>query len=253
VNFMQYGALDPLVHAAAWSQAADGPFTVDIELTQPVWGYRVHFDETGALVVRIRRPPAIDPEHPLAGLLVAVDAGHPPGGAIGPTRLTEAEANLAVAFQLKPLLEAAGARVLMLRTDASPVDLGARPRRATEFGADLLVSLHNNAFPDGVNPFDNNGTSVYYYQPQSLDLARAVDRALVAELGLRDLGIGRADLALVRPSWMPAILSETMFLMVPVQENALRDPAVQRRIAEAHLRAIEAFLSDRAAGTRPGR
>lgn len=246
VNFMQYGALDPLVHGAAWSQPAEGVFTLDIELTQPVWGYRVFFDDVGALVVRIRRPPVIDPERPLAGLLVAVDAGHPPGGAIGPTRLTEAEANLAVAFQLKPLLEAAGARVLMLRTDAAPVDLGARPRMAAEFDADLLISLHNNAFPDGVNPFENNGTSVYYYQPQSLDLARAVDRALVAGLGLRDLGIGRADLALVRPTWMPAVLSETMFLMVPAQENALRDPAVQRRIAEAHVRALEAFLSERA-------
>ena len=252
VNFMQYGALDPLVHAAAWSQPADGVFVLDIELTQAVWGYRVFFDDAGALVVRVRRPPVIDPEHPLAGLLVAVDAGHPPGGAIGPTRLTEAEANLAVAFQLKPLLEAAGARVLMLRTDAAPVDLGARPRMAAEFDADLLVSLHNNAFPDGVNPFENNGTSVYYYQPQSLDLARAVDRELVAELGLRDLGIGRADLALVRPSWMPAVLSETMFLMVPAQENALRDPAVQRRIAAAHVRALEAFLAERALAARDG-
>jgi len=149
---------------------------------------------------------------------------------------------------LKPLLEAAGARVLMLRTDAAAVDLGARPRMATEFDANLLVSLHNNAFPDGVNPFANNGTSAYYFQPQSLDLARAIDRALVGELGLRDLGIGRADLALVRPTWMPAVLSETMFLMVPEQENALRDPAVQQRIAEAHLRALEAFLAERAAG-----
>jgi N-acetylmuramoyl-L-alanine amidase len=33
-----------------------------------------------------------------------------------------------------------------------------------------------------------------------------------------------------------------MFLMIPRQENALRDPAVQERIARAHLRAIIAFL-----------
>jgi N-acetylmuramoyl-L-alanine amidase len=246
-NFLQYGALDPLVGRAAWSQPAQDVFAVDVELAVPVWGYKASFDENGALVVRIRRPPAIDPARPLSGLLVAVDPGHPPAGATGPTRLAEAEANLAVGLRLRPMLEAAGARVLMLRADAAPVDLGARPRLATDLDADVLLSLHNNAFPDGVNPFQNNGTSAYYFQPHSLDLAREVQRALLEALGLRDIGIGRADLALVRVTWMPAVLSETMFLMVPEQENALRDPEVQGRIAAAHVRALERFLSARAA------
>ena len=29
-----------------------------------------------------------------------------------------------------------------------------------------------DAFPDGVNPWTNNGTSTYYYHPHSLELAR---------------------------------------------------------------------------------
>ena len=235
VNFMQYGALDPLIRRAEWSQPADGVFVVDLDLTAPVWGYHAFFDEADALIVRVRRPPSIDPARPLAGLLIAVDAGHPPGGATGPAGLTEAEANLGVARQLKPMLEAAGARVLMLRTDAAPVDLGARPRMAAEFDADVLVSLHNNAFPDGVNPFENNGTSAYYYQPHSADLARAVQRALLDELGQRDLGIGRADLALVRPTWMPSVLSETLFLMVPEQETHCVTPRC-RHAARSALR-----------------
>ncbi|MBI4544888.1 MAG: N-acetylmuramoyl-L-alanine amidase, partial [Gemmatimonadetes bacterium] len=65
--------------------------------------------------------------------------------------------------------------------------------------------------------------------------------------GLRNLGVGRANLALVRPTWMPAALTETMFLMVPEQEAALRHPGVQERIARAHLRALEDFLRGRAA------
>ncbi|MCI0433633.1 MAG: N-acetylmuramoyl-L-alanine amidase [Gemmatimonadetes bacterium] len=190
----------------------------------------------------MRRPPAIAADRPLAGLRIAVDAGHPPGGATGPTRLTEAEANLGIALTLGPLLERAGATVLMTRTDASPVDLGARPRTATEWNAHVLLSLHNNAFPDGVNPFTNHGTSVYYYQPQSVGLAADVQRALLAELGTRDIGIGRADLAVVRPTWMPAILSETLFLMVPGQEAALRNPDVHARIARAHIEGLQAFL-----------
>jgi N-acetylmuramoyl-L-alanine amidase len=247
VNFLQYGSLDPLVRSAAWSQPAQDVFALHIELAAPVWGYQARLDEGGALVVGLRRPPHIaDIDSPLRGLLIAVDPGHPPAGSTGPTGLNEAEANLQIALQLKPLLESAGARVLLTRADAYPVELGARPRVATELNADLLVSLHNNAFPDGVNPWENSGSSVYYYQPHSLDLARLVLSELLAELRLRDIGIGRADLAVVRATWMPAILSETMFLMVPQQEAALRDAAVQRRIAEAHLRALEQFVRARA-------
>ncbi|MDQ3389415.1 MAG: N-acetylmuramoyl-L-alanine amidase, partial [Gemmatimonadota bacterium] len=183
-------------------------------------------------------------------LYIGVDAGHPPGGAIGPTGLTEAEANLAISRELEGLLRAAGARVLETRPDSAAVALGARPLMAADSGVHLLVSVHNNAFPDGVNPFENNGTSVFYNAPQSLGLARAFQGELLREFGLRDLGIALADLALVRPTWFPSALTETMFLMVPEQENALRDPRVHQRIARAHLRAIEAFLRSRAPGRR---
>jgi N-acetylmuramoyl-L-alanine amidase len=241
-NWLQYGAEDPLVYRAEWEQGRDDQFTVRLSLARPAWGWTTFWDEAGNLVVRLRRPPAIDPRQPLRGRLIAVDAGHPPGGAIGPTRLTEAEANLGVAKELVRLLRDAGARVIETRPDTAAVSLEARTQVATDSSAELLVSLHNNAFPDGVNPFANSGTTAFYNAPQSLDLARDLQHELLNELGLRDLGIARADLALVRPTWMPSTLTETMFLMVPRQENALRDPEVRRRIARAHLRAIEAFL-----------
>jgi N-acetylmuramoyl-L-alanine amidase len=247
-NWLHYGTEDPLIRRVQWRQERDGEFVVRVETGGAVWGWRSFWDEDGRLVVRVRRPPRIDPSAPLAGIRVAVDAGHPPGGAIGPTGLTEAEANLAISRRLVEMLRAAGAEVLEVRPDASPVELGVRPVRAAEWDAHLLVSIHNNAFPDGVNPFERNGTSVFYNQPQSLELARHVHRELLREMGLRDLGIARADLALVRGTWMPSILSETMFLMIPQQEAALRDPAVHERIALAHLRALEAFLRERAAG-----
>jgi N-acetylmuramoyl-L-alanine amidase len=245
-NYFQYGSLDPLISQAMWSQPANGVYRVRIELAQPVWGYQASYDASDVFVLRIRRPPRIAVNRPLAGLLVAVDPGHPPAGANGPTGLTEAQANLAIALRLRTMLEAAGARVLMTRSDDRPVDLALRPRMAADSNAHVLVSIHNNAFPDGVNPWTNNGTSVYYFQPHSLDLARHMLRELLAELGTRDIGVGRADLALVRPTWLPSILSETLFLMIPQQEAALRDPTVQERIARAHLRALEAFLRSRA-------
>lgn len=248
INFFQYGRLDPLIEGAAWSQPADDVLRVSVDLSEPVWGYHTFFDAGGALVLRIRRPPVIDPAAPLRGMYIAVDPGH--GGedrsTRGPTDLREADANLYIALQLRDLLQEAGARVLMTRTTDMTVPLGDRPRIAADSGVHVLLSVHNNAFPDGVNPWTNNGTSTYYYHPHSLELARLLQRELLDELGLRDIGFGRADLALARPTWMPSVLTETAFMMIPEQEAALRDPAVQRRIAAAHVRALEAFLRSRA-------
>jgi N-acetylmuramoyl-L-alanine amidase len=248
INFFQYGRLDPLIEGAAWSQPAEDVLRVSVDLTQPVWGYHTFFDATGALIVRIRRPPVIDASAPLRGMFIAVDPGH--GGedrsTRGPTDLREADANLYISLQLRDLLERAGARVLMTRTTDMTVPLGDRPRTASDSGVHVLLSVHNNAFPDGVNPWANNGTSTYYYHPHSLELARLLQKELLDELGLRDIGFGRADLALARPTWLPAVLTETAFMMIPEQEAALRDPAVQQRIAAAHVRALEAFLRSRA-------
>jgi len=240
-NWLYHGTEDPFVRRATWDQVRDDLYYVRLELDRPAWGWRTFYDADGTLVVRVRRPPAIDARTPLSGLHVAVDAGHPPGGAIGPTRLTEAEANLAISKQLVAMLRAAGARVTETRPDTAGIGLAERTTLAERSGAHLLVSVHNNAFPDGVNPFMNAGTTVFYNPPQSTELARQMQRELLRELGLRDLGIARADLALVRTSWMPSVLTEGMFLMVPEQEAALRDPRVHERVARAHFRAIETF------------
>jgi N-acetylmuramoyl-L-alanine amidase len=242
VNWMRHGAArDPLLRRLGWSQDAGGNVSIVADLAEPVWGYRSRWSG-GDLIVEIRRPPAIDAGNPFRGRVIMVDAGHPPGGASGPTGLREAEANLAVSLVLQRMLEQAGARVLMTRTTDTDVDLGARPRSAEALNAELLVSIHNNAFPDGVNPFTNAGSSVFYNHPRSAPLAIAVQRGLVRHLGLRDLGVSRADLALARPTWMPAVLAEGLFMMVPEQEAALRTEEGQRRYAQGVFEGIREFL-----------
>ena len=84
------------------------------------------------------------------------------------------------------------------------------------------MSIHQNALPDGLNPFPNHGTSVFYNLPRSLPLARAIQRRLVERFGVRDLGVARGDLAVTRATWMPAVLTEGLHIIMPEQEAALR-------------------------------
>ncbi len=241
VNWMQHGGTDPYVTRMSYAQPAADEVTITLSLSGPVWGYRTRWSGRD-LLLEIRRPPVIDARRPLAGRTIVLDPGHPPVGAHGPSGLWEPVATLAVAKQAKTLLEQAGATVLLTRTDSLPIDLYPRTRFAEEHDADVLVSIHANALPDGVNPFTNNGTSVYYFHPRSAALARALDRALVGELGVRDLGMGRGDYALVRDPWFPSALTEGLFMMVPEQEAMLASPEGQLRYARGVVRGIEDFF-----------
>jgi N-acetylmuramoyl-L-alanine amidase len=253
-RWLMSGGLDRHVIGARWSQPADGLWVLTLELAQPHWGHAVSWDTNGDLLVRVRRPPTIDRRHPLRGLVVAVDPGHPPGGAMGPTGLREAEANLAIARRLARLLEGARAKAILTRSEDAALGLEERARIAQAAGAHLFVSVHQNAFPDGVDPFAANGTSTFYFHPHAETLARALQAELLNELGLRDLGVGRTSLAVLRRlTWMPAALTESLYMMLPDQEAALRDPDVQERIARAHLRALERFLRERKAAHRRDR
>jgi N-acetylmuramoyl-L-alanine amidase len=255
IDLIHYGAggRDSLVQLVEWDQAATDRLRITLRLSSPPYGYLARWVR-GAFVLRVRRPPHIDPSSPLAGLTIAVDPGHPPIGATGPTGLWEPVPTLAVGLKVKTLLEARGAHVVMTRTTPGPVALGDRPIIARKANANALVSIHLNALPDGINPFTNNGTGAYYFRAHSIPLARALQRGMVARMGLRDLGINYDNLRLARPTWMPAVLCEGAFLMMPEQEAALRTDHFQEAYANGVVDGLEAFfrgLVSTTAGSRP--
>jgi N-acetylmuramoyl-L-alanine amidase len=207
----------------------------------PILGYDVRW-RAGAMELRLRQPPAVDTLRPLAGLTIVVDAGHPPGGAVGPTGLSEPVVTLDVARRVEELLRARGARVVMTRVDARAVTLDARVAATRAAEGHAFVSLHADAIASGADPAREAGTAVYAYRAHSAPLAMAVQQALTAQLGLPDRGARRGDYAVVRTSWMPAVLCEGATMTIPEQEAALAHPAFRQAYALGVAEGLERYF-----------
>jgi len=170
-DWIRYDFTDPLIDYAVWDQPEPGLYEVTVHTTRGIWGYDSYY-EGNRLYLQLNDPP--EDLQTIRGKRIVIDPGHSADpGAIGPTGMTEAEANLGISKVLQYILERRGADVIMTREDTSHVPLYDRPAIAKSVDADLFVSVHNNALPDGVNPFTNNGTSSFYYHPHSMPLARA--------------------------------------------------------------------------------
>lgn len=134
-------------------------------------------------------PADLPPPAPRAeGLTVMLDPGHggfDPGAQAG----GETEANLVLTFalELRAALQARGVTVAMTREKDVFVGLETRMTAAREAGADLLLSLHADALPQG----QAAGATVYVWNPTANDRA-------AAQLALRhqrhDL-VGQVDLS----------------------------------------------------------
>jgi N-acetylmuramoyl-L-alanine amidase len=241
-DIINYAENDTLLHTVEWRQALDDRAELEIALRQPLYGYLAMWD-SGSFVLRVRRRPSIDRGSPLRGLTIAVDPGHPPIGATGPTGLYEANAVLPIGEKVRDLLEQRGAHVVMTRTTNDPVELGLRPIIARRANANAFVSVHLNAYGDGVNPLvARNGSGTYFFHKLSEPLARPVERGLVRHMGLPNLGVYYDNLAVVRPSWMPMVLTEGAFVIVPEQEAALRTPEFQARYAQGIVDGLEEYF-----------
>lgn len=242
-DWVEQDPKDDLIENITWSQEHPRVYEIHVRLVQPLWGYDARYDDR-LFVVEFRRPPKV--EDGLHGLTVAVDAGHSADpGAIGPTGLMEKDANLQLALQLKDVLKARGARVVMTRIGNEDVPLYDRPSFAVAQGADLFVSVHNNAVPDGINPRKRNGSATYFYHSFAGDLARKVQNRLLRATKLDDYGLTRGNFAVIRPTQYPSILIECAFIILPEQEEMLTEEDFRKRTAEGIADGISDFVQAR--------
>jgi N-acetylmuramoyl-L-alanine amidase len=191
---------------------------------------------------------------PLRGAIFVVDPGHgtrfPDGsslnvGAVGPDGVEEQKVVLAVGEDLAARLRAAGARVVLTRSYATPFRTGrdkrldnrARAALANKLGATAFVALHADSSLDPAA----HGTSVFWLRPNSVKLANAV-RARLAPLGLGESQFHARDLAVTNEARVPAVLVELGFVSNPKEERLLATPAFQAREAAALYAAlVDAF------------
>jgi len=240
-DWIRYDTADTMIDHIVWSQPEPGLYELKIHLAvERLWGYDASY-VGNEFQLNIREAPSA--RRTLLGLRFVIDPGHSPDpGAVGPTGLTEKEANLRIALRLKKDLEREGAQVILTRSDSSALPLYDRPKIAVREQADMFISIHNNALPEGTNPFVNNGISVYYYHPHSAALARAVHDALIDELDLPDFGRYYGNLAVSRPTQYPAILVECAFMTIPEQEALLKTDKFRKNISHAVIEGIKDFL-----------
>jgi N-acetylmuramoyl-L-alanine amidase len=197
---------------------------------------------------------------------IVIDPGH--GGInagtleVGDHR-PEKEFTLDWARRLESLLENEGWRVFLTRTEDVDVSLSNRVAIAESRHADLFLSLHFNSaapdtkpvglatfcltpaglpstltrgYPDIISQsFPNNSFDI-----QNVQVAEAVQRALLRATGLEDRGVTRARfLGVLRGQHRPSVLIEAGFLSNPREAKRIESPDFRQKLAEAVAAALK--------------
>lgn len=179
----------------------------------------------------------------MKGRRIAIDPGHggSDSGAIGPTGIMEKSVTMRVSRELKRLLEAEGAQVVLTRTGDTEVsekgaaatsveELQARCDVANKANADIFLSIHADAFTNR----EVKGTTAYYYEKgtkQSRLLADSVRTALIDSIGTVDRGTQTCNFYVVKHTDMPAILVEISFISNPDEEKMMNSETGVKKIA----------------------
>ena len=244
-DWIKYESGQDLIKDIRWKQIAVGAYQLVLQINQKQqWGYNVDYDDDDNFYIDIKKAPNIAgwPSSPLKNINILLDPGHlPDTGAVSPTGLTEADANYKLAVVLEKKLRSKGAKVYFTRRGEHGITLKARMNLAEMFSADILISLHHNALPDGINPFINRGTSSYYYHPTSFPLAVAIQEKLLDKLKLNNFGLYYDNLAMCRTTQMPAVLLEPAFLMHPEEAILINSDEYRNKCSDAIVEGLEDF------------
>lgn len=196
-------------------------------------------------------------ETPLADrYCIIIDAGHGgvDGGATSCTGVLESKINLEIAFRLDDLMHLLGYDTVMIRTSDISVytegntiaqkkisDLKRRVKIINETDNALLISIHQNHFPDG----RYSGAQVFYPSTQGSDvLARMIQQNLVATVnpGSSRKSKKASGVYLMEKIQCTGVLIECGFLSNPEEEASLRAGEYQKKICAVIAASVSKFL-----------
>ncbi len=178
--------------------------------------------------------------------VIVIDPGHGgfDPGKVGTKDVHEKELNLKIALKLRDYLEQSGATVVMTRVEDKDLDgddtkkrkkedMIKRAEKANNSQGDILVSIHQNAFPQP----QVKGAQVFYHS-QSDDgklLAENIQSSIkkYADPDNKRLAKQNQDYYLLRVTDIPAVIVECGFLTNPEEEAKLNTDQYQEEMAWA--------------------
>ena len=172
------------------------------------------------------------------GIKIAIDAGHgsETAGKRHPDGYREHYSDAYMAFYLNQILTKNGFETLKVSwdddnvTDDEDVALATRQAQILEFGADISVSIHANAYGDGASYNDASGVSTHYHNDEtkvgnSVALATAIQEQMVLNTSQNNRGIVAQELAMCNCSAMgteASVLVETAFMTNEIESELLK-------------------------------
>ncbi len=238
---------DPLFQNINWEKTGKNVYTIIIYLNQKrQWGYDP-FYQNGNFYIKIKKKPDIAgwPHSPIKNRIICLDPGHNPDlGAVGPSGISEKEINYEYCELLKDALEDKGAFVELTHGRNDGITLTSRVEFAKFIGAEIMLSLHFNALPDGFDPNEIRGTSTYYYHPHSYRLAYLIQKRILKATQLKNFGLFHNNLYVCTPPQMISMLAEPAFIIHPEEEMLITNPSFKMKVVKAIVKAMEEFLSE---------
>ena len=189
---------------------------------------------------------------------IVIDPGHGgvDGGAVSCTGKPESAYNLEIALKLNDLLRLLGYQPCMIRTADVSVytkgetiaqkkvsDLKERVRIANEAENTLLLSIHQNTFPDS----RYSGAQVFYSSTEgSRELAEALQKEFHQTInpGSRRQAKKSSGVYLMEHIRCPAVLIESGFLSNPEEANLLETPEYQQKVSCVIASSVSRYLSN---------
>lgn len=169
-----------------------------------------------------------------------LDAGHggKDPGAVG-NGLLEKDIALDLAKRIERLLRSyPKAQVRMSRTKDQTKSLYARTKEANDWGSDIFLSIHCNAFNGKVRGYED----YIYNQLRANAVTRTYQDLLHKHIAPKtrttNRGKKQANFHVLRETHMPAILTENGFIDHPEDAKLIKQPAWREQIAKAHVAGV---------------